>query len=281
MQKFKKIFKYSKINASVLYNSFTATTSIPGFKFTNSSESSRGQQFFWHVVLCMSLYTVLIICFGFYDQFENKAVLTVLEILDQGERLPFPAIYLCPGYPLNPEKMQKIKKEMYMSIANKILELKKLIFIKCSSLKRKNFTKPWVDLDGPIQSALRFQRSTRNDSYNLDDLFQNHVDFNELERYLPHVSEVLLLRLLTRQNYENNFIIRIFCFTQRLQIVQTFVICSFIIKPMNCSMTAWSRDDVMIVVLCSNLWKLVLVSVLYSTVFIQMQISYCKYIILY
>lgn len=90
------------------YNDFIDTTSIPGYKFTNTSEA-KSQRVFWHFVLIMSTYLLIVISYGFYDQLQHKAILTVLETPEQGIKLPFPAVYLCLGYPLNPERIKQAK----------------------------------------------------------------------------------------------------------------------------------------------------------------------------
>ncbi|XP_046803067.1 pickpocket protein 19-like [Lucilia cuprina] len=103
----------------------------------------------------------VVICLRFWNQFENQSTLPVYEMLEQGSKLPYSALYICLGYPLNPKRLAKYR--------NYIL--------------KPNLTMSYKDIDKTLQYMLRFQRSTLNVKYNLTELFLYNVDIEKLRKH--------------------------------------------------------------------------------------------------
>ncbi|XP_037827358.1 uncharacterized protein LOC119615371, partial [Lucilia sericata] len=131
------------------------STSIPGYRFTNCY-ANRLQQLFWHVIISFSFMVVVVISLRFWNQFENQSTLPVYEMLAQGTKLPYPSVYVCLGYPLNPIRLANLKSNLTMS---------------------------YKDIDKNLQNMLRFQRSTKNVKYNLTELFLYNVDITNLRKH--------------------------------------------------------------------------------------------------
>ncbi|KAM7347097.1 pickpocket protein 28-like [Cochliomyia hominivorax] len=83
-------------------------------------------------------------------------------MLEQGTILPYPAVHLCLGFPLNPDSLEKYRKN----------------FLK------PNLTMSIAEIDKTLQSMLRFQRSSINITYNLPELLRNNVDEDLLRENL-------------------------------------------------------------------------------------------------
>lgn len=93
------------------YNDFIKTTPIAGFKFANCY-GNRLQQLFWHVVMNFFLMVTFVIGLRLWYDLENQSLLPVYKVLDFGFKLPYPAVYFCLGYPLNPDNLDKYRHKL-------------------------------------------------------------------------------------------------------------------------------------------------------------------------